>query len=188
MRLHATSVVLRPSRTLLVPLVLLLIMVPFTCSSAQSSMLTHFKVVRITLKSGLTFDGKDASVAENQLTVMVNAAPQNFPMDDIQVILAKKGNAGKWATAFGLGCGAISLASMLVNADLVQGMEAEYFLSMALWMGITGGVGYIIGLAVDDWDTVYIGRQSAGFSIPIRFIPSVDRRGTLRLNLAIRFK
>lgn len=147
---------------------------------AQVSGQAKYPKVRVILKSGLSIDGTNGSILNQRISFQVNNAPQSYPLDEVQSIMTKKGWAGKWGMGFAGGCGVMGLS-----------MVSEYseFWSLAvLGVAIFYGIGYAIGAATDSWNIIYAGRQESRLSIPMNFMPTVDTRGTLRLNLVIRFK
>jgi hypothetical protein len=161
----------------------LLILVIMLTGSTVSIGQTYAKM-RITTNQGTLIEGKKGSVGKDAAVLTVDDSQKSIPLSDIQFITTKRGSAYKYCLGFGGGCLAIGLATTAVNPN---GDDASVLLlGSAIWAGIFGGVGALIGLATDPWETVYFGRRQESVS-RFKFQLDTDYRGKPMLGLAYSF-
>jgi hypothetical protein len=133
-------------------LLLGLIMMGFTVQALAQS---QYPLVKIHLESGMVLNGKNASLTGTTVVASVSGMSQTYKMEDIKMVQAKKGLGAKYGSVCGGSCFGLSLGTFLAAGG--EGVDAgSYFLGAALWAGIFYGGGWLIGTAMDSWETVYI--------------------------------
>ena len=150
-------------------------------SDAQGQ--TYAKM-RITTNQGSLIEGKKGTVGKDAAILTVNDVQQTIPLSDIQLINTKNGSAFKWCLGLGGGCLAIGLATTIINPNGDD--TGVLLLGSAIWAGVFGGVGALIGLATDPWVTVYYGKRQE-FVKHFKIQMNTDYRGNPMLGVAYRF-
>ena len=153
----------------------------------QSVFAQHYPKVKVILKNGATFEGKNGSMDKESLTLTSDSQTQSYPLRDIQLVMAKKGSAGKWAAGFGGGCAAICLVSILAQSGNEEYDSGRLMLGSLLWVGIFSGAGYIIGALTDNWQTVYMAPSQSSLLSPFHLGMGVNRNGTVTVGLSHNF-
>jgi len=147
--------------------------------------------VKVTLKSGMDIVGKKGSWNTERLTMTVGSQQQTIEMMDIQSIMTKRGNAGKFAAYGAGGCCAIALAAYVASGGKDEYGEeipaGVYFLGTAIWTGIFAGCGALIGLATDKWQPVYFISRSSSMINHINLKADLNHDGKLLFGFAYRF-
>ena len=113
-----------------------------------------FKIVQVTLKNGQVYKGKKGTLTNESISFLSNQAQKTFPLNEVTLVQAKKGKAGKWALAMGGGClvwGLLSIVDKVgsrnystLDVDLSYG---TLLLGSLSWAGIFAGGGALIGSA-----------------------------------------
>lgn len=121
---------------------------------------------KVFLANGVTLEGKHLRMSLESVTLDIQDQEQVFLLADVVQVMAKKGTAKKYGlncagTCVGINLG-LWLASGGVTTDL-DGNEtdikpAQQIISIALWGGISYGLGYLAGKITDDWEVVYLNR------------------------------
>lgn len=152
--------------------------------------------VRVTLKSGLKLEGKKGVITPEKISFLTDGSYQSFPLDTVQFISAKKGNGRKFA---GYGAGGCAILSIVVLAasggettnsftgDSEQIDIAEFLLGTAIWMGVSAGVGCIIGTLTDSWDIVYLSSSHSSILKRTKLNLAADPQGNIMFKLKYSF-
>ena len=142
--------------------ILFLLILVLSCNvlSAQD-----FKKVKVTLSNGVIVEGKKGTMSNESFSFIVLDNFRTYPINEIQMIQAKRGLAGKMALGFGGGCaGLVIITGVITGADGIEDLGSttgQYVLGGVLWTGIFTGVGALIGVLADSYETVYIKRTSS---------------------------
>lgn len=142
--------------------ILFLLILVLSCNvlSAQD-----FKKVKVTLSNGVILEGKKGTMTPESFSFMVLENFRTYPINEIQMIQAKRGLAGKMALGFGGGCaGLVIITGVATGADGIAELGSttgQFVLGGVLWTGIFAGVGALIGVLADNYETVYIKRTSS---------------------------
>lgn len=122
--------------------------------SAQS-----YKIVQVTLKTGQTFKGKKGMLTNESVSFFKGSAQQTYPLNEVSLVQAKEGKAGKWALAMGGGCLGVCAITIAASGSAVDEGTYTYGTLIGgslIWTGIFAGAGAIIGNSSDHWQNVYI--------------------------------
>jgi hypothetical protein len=139
------------------------------CLFVSSYSQEYFKV-KVSLKNGLTIDGKPGMITPDSVSFMSDGKYYAYPLSEVQSISVKKGKGQKVAFYAAGGCAGISLGVLALSGGETTNYytgESEkvdlgqYLLGTALWMVIFGGVGCLIGTLADDWNMVYMNTHSS---------------------------
>lgn len=121
----------------------------------------QYKKVKVTLKDGIVLKGTKGTLTEESFSCSVSNTFKTYSLDDVRLIQAKEGKAGKWALGFGGGCaGLVILTGLVSGADGIEeagGTTGSFILGGVLWTGIFAGIGALIGNASDRYENVYLG-------------------------------
>lgn len=143
-----------------------LILIVFISFGYGQNIIAHYAKGKVFTDSGFTLEGENLRLSSESLTLEVAGQDQVIPMDNVIQVMAKKGLGKK----YGKTCGVMSLAlsglSILTpnnKDDNDQKEEKDDPLSAVVGAvmlgGISYGIGYVAGLATDDWEVVYLKRQ-----------------------------
>jgi hypothetical protein len=165
----------------------ILILVVFSVFQTLSAQ--QYSEMRIIHKNGATIDGDDGTMGDTSVTMMIDNAPKTYPLNEVQLVMVKKGLAGKYALAAGGGCAAIVLISVLAASEESKGeySTGQLLAGGLIWVGIFAGGGYLIGNAVDDWNTIYTAPAQSSIFRKFKFGFSASRKGHFRVGLAYNF-
>ena len=106
---------------------------------------------RVYLKSGIFIEGKAMRIGSETATITVGGQIMSYNLAEVRQIMAKKGLAKK----VGAGCGGCCVGMVLVSTS---GMDASTILvGGGFWVAVSYGIGYLIGMLLDQWQVVYIG-------------------------------
>jgi len=127
----------------------------------------EYAVGKVFLSNGMTIEGKELRMTMESVALEIGGVDQVFPLSDVVQVMAKQGKAKK----FGQNCaGAFAgfllgswLASGGTTTDL-DGNEVDVeplgqLVNIALWGGISYGIGYLAGKLSDDWQVIYLNRS-----------------------------
>jgi len=125
--------------------------------------LQEFSKGKIFLRSGMVVEGENLKIFAEATTIEINGGLQQFALGDVTQIMAKQGKNKKFAKRCAGSCVGISLASFLAGGgkttdgegNVVDVDPGTYAFSLALWAGVSYGIGYFIGNVSDDWEVVY---------------------------------
>ena len=127
----------------------------------------EYAMGKVFLANGMTLEGDDLRMTMESVTIDMQGQDQVFPLADVVQVMAKSGKAKRFGqncagTCVGINLG-MWLASGGVGIDPETGEEfdikpAQQLLSIALWGGISYGIGYLVGKVSDDWQVVYLNR------------------------------
>lgn len=150
----------------------------------------EYKKAKVTLNSGVTVEGKKALLTTESFSLQVLETRRTYALDEVQLVQAKQGKAGKWALGFGGGCAALVVISgVIAGSEGIEdagGTTGTYILGGVLWTGIFAGVGAIIGALVDNYETVYIRQSSSRFkNFNLKVIPNPIAKPALGLSYSI---
>lgn len=120
---------------------------------------------KIFLKSGTIVEGKNLEITSNTAILVIADNRQEFNLNEIQQIMARKGKAKEMGNICGGGCLSLALVSFLSSGGEVtdeygntQKIEfGTYMIGTAMWAAIFYGAGYLIGKMMDDWQVIYFG-------------------------------
>jgi len=106
-------------------------------------------------------------VTVQSVTIDVNEQDQIFLLSDVVQVMAKQGKAKKFGQNCAGACAGFLLGSWLASGGVGIDPEtkeefeiepAQQLISIALWGGVSYGVGYLAGKLSDDWQVVYLDR------------------------------
>jgi len=120
----------------------------------------QYKKVKVTTTEGFVEKGKKGILTNESFTFLSGTESKTYTLDQLQMVQAKEGKAGKWALGFGGGCAGLVLISGIAAgsggiAD-AGGTTGTYIVGGLIWTGLFAGVGALIGVLVDDYETVYL--------------------------------
>jgi len=101
------------------------------------------------------------------VTIEVAGQDQVFMLSDVVNIMAKKGNGKRYGKICAGTCVGVNLLVMVLSSNTtttdaygnkVEPDPESYLLGIALWGGISYGIGYIAGQLPDDWQVVYFNK------------------------------
>lgn len=142
----------------------------FSFSQAQT-----YQKVRVTLKNGQTVTGRKALINGESVSFSASGAgiKKTYPLSDVSRVEAKKGSAGWWALGCGGGCLAVYGVVLASNDPAESGYEnSELIPGVILWVGVSTGVGVLIGSLTDKYKPVYVSGQSSLYSrLDLNFSP-----------------
>ena len=127
----------------------------------------EYAMGKVFLANGMTLEGQDLRMTMESVTLEIQGQDQLFPFSDVTQVMAKSGKAKSFGqncagTCIGINLG-LWLASGGIGTDPDTGEEIEIkpvqqLISIALWGGISYGIGYLAGKVSDDWQVVYLNR------------------------------
>lgn len=126
-----------------------------------------YKIVQVTLKNGQVSKGKKGTLTGESISFLSGSAQRTYPLNEVNLVQAKEGKAGKWALAMGGGCLGVGLIVTAAQAGKVNestGVTYDAGTLIAgslIWAGIFAGIGAIIGNASDRWENVYITKPTS---------------------------
>ncbi len=145
--------------------------------------------VKVTTNDGLILKGKDGVLTDESITFLVSNSPKTFLLNDVSLIQAKEGKAGKWALGFGGGCaGIVLIAGIVTGSEGIEdagGTTGTYILGGLIWTGLFAGIGALIGNASDHYETVFI-RSTA--SMLKKFDLNISPNQFAKYNLTLSYK
>jgi hypothetical protein len=110
--------------------------------------------LKITLDNGLMVDGRKGLMIKDEVSLLVAGSTMVYPLDEVSLILAKKGRMGTYAVGFGGGCLALCLITVVSNPN--DDDVGTLLAGSAIWTLIFVGIGAGIGALADPWKTVYV--------------------------------
>jgi len=121
---------------------------------------------KIFLSNGMTLEGNDLRMTMESVTLHVGEQDQVFMLADVVQVMAKKGKAKKFGQNCAGSCIGVNLGLWLasngttIDADgnEVDIKPVQQIIGIALWGGVSYGIGYLIGKVSDDWQVVYLNR------------------------------
>lgn len=127
----------------------------------------EYAMGKVFLANGMTLEGKELRMTMESVTLDIQGQDQVFPLADVVQVMAKSGKAKSFGqncagTCVGINLG-MWLASGGVGKDPETGEEfdidpIQQLFSIALWGGVSYGIGYLAGKVSDDWQVVYLNR------------------------------
>jgi hypothetical protein len=128
----------------------------------------EYAMGKVFLANGMTVEGKDVRMTMESVTLDINGQDQSFPLSGVIQVMVKSGKAQRFGQNCAGACVGINLGMWLasggVGTDPETGEEfdikpGQQLLSIALWGGISYGIGYLAGKVSDDWQVVYLNRD-----------------------------
>ncbi|MBN1117159.1 MAG: hypothetical protein JXA77_08145 [Bacteroidales bacterium] len=115
-----------------------------------------YSKVKIIKADGFTVEGKQAVLQQESVTFTEkNGSLQTCNLSDVLYIQAKKGKAKKWALGCAGGCAGFMLVSV-VAASASENVTVYGDAGGVLFaLGLSAGVGALIGTLTDNYETVY---------------------------------
>lgn len=156
----------------------------FTMMLCENTSAQKYSKMKITLNSGLTVDGKKGILDRERVHLLVAGSTTEYSLEDVNVILAKKGKIGKYAVGFGGGCLAICLIATIANPNDAD--VGTLLAGSVLWAAIFTGIGAGIGAIADPWKTVYVRNQQS--SVLNRFDLSFSSYRMAPYNIGVVYK
>jgi len=131
------------------------------------TIIAHYVKGKVFTASGFTLEGENLRLSTESLTLEVAGQDQVIPIDNVIQVMAKKGLGKKYGKTCGIMSLALSGLSIMTpnngDDDGDQSEEKDDPLSAVVGAvmlgGISYGIGYVAGLATDDWEVVYLKRQ-----------------------------
>jgi hypothetical protein len=126
-----------------------------------------YKIVQVTLKNGQVFKGKKGTLSAESVSFLSGSAQKTYPLNEVSLVQAREGKAGKWALAMGGGCLVVGLIVTATQAGKVNEASGETYSAGTLiagsliWTGIFAGAGALIGNASDHWQNVFITKATS---------------------------
>ena len=149
----------------------------------------EYPEMKIIFKNGMTLIGKDGVVSKESVSLKINKIKKTYNLDELQMVMVKKGLAKKYAMIGCAGCGGISLIAIISSKS--EGSSSRYdnmaVLGALIWMGISAGTGYLIGNISDDWNTVYMSPRESSLFNNFRLSFDSMHDGELRVGLLYTF-
>ena len=125
----------------------------------------QYKKVKVTMNDGIVLKGTKGTLTEESFSCTVASTFKTYDLNDIRLIQAKEGKAGKWALGFGGGCaGIVIIVGLASGSDGIEdagGSVGTYIAGGVLWTGIFAGIGALIGNASDRYENVYLGSAAS---------------------------
>jgi len=151
------------SRSVISSLVLLCLMVSMVSAQAITQ---EYPVGKVFLSNGMTLEGKNLRMTMETVTIEIQSADQVFLISDVVQVMAKQGKAKKFGQNCAGACVGFTLGSWLASGGTttdIDGNEVDIdpvqqVISIALWGGVSYGIGYLAGKVSDDWEVVYLNR------------------------------
>jgi len=148
----------------------------------------QFPKVKVFLKNGTTFTGVNGNIVGESLILTSNYQSITYPLNEVQMIMTKKGWAGKWATGCGGGCAGLCVITIVAQPDDTEFDTGQLITSSMLWVAIFAASGYLIGTLTDHWETAYISPPSqSSISSPFQLGMRTDNDGGILVGLSYRF-
>ncbi len=144
-------------------LVFLSLMVSLLSAQAVTQ---EYAMGKIVLSNGMTLEGKDLRMTMESVTIDIQGQDQVFLLPDVVQVMAKTGKAKRFGQNCAGACIGLNLGLWLASGGTttdIDGNEVDIkpvqqLLGMALWGGISYGIGYLGGKVSDDWQVVYLNR------------------------------
>ena len=76
-----------------------------------------YKKMKITTKDGLLVEGKKGILGTDKVNLSVGGVPKEFALQDVNLIMAKKGKIGAYAGGFAGGCFVICMIATIANPN-----------------------------------------------------------------------
>lgn len=136
-----------------------IVVVFFCISNIQAQ---PYSNVKVSLKSGIKVKGKKALISNQSISFLVSGVKKTYPLSDVALVEARKGSAGWWALGCGGGCLVVYGVVLAVNDPKDSGYENSDIIPGALLMvGLSTGVGLLIGSLTDKYMPVYFSGSSS---------------------------
>jgi len=149
-------------------IVLLALMV--SLGSGQT-VLSQYAQAKVFTLDGFILEGENLRLSPTSATIEIGGTDQLIPLENVFQVMAKKGLGKK----YGKTCGVIALAvgglsvltpdngsddeTQLSEDDEDENDPFSSVVGAVMVSGVSYGIGYVIGLAMDDWQVVYLKRQ-----------------------------
>ncbi len=127
----------------------------------------EYAMGKVFLSNGMTLEGKDLRMTMESITIDIGGQDQVFMLSEVVQVMAKSGKAKRYGQNCAGSCVGINLGLWLasggVGIDPETGEEydikpMQQLISIALWGGISYGIGYLAGKVTDNWQIVYLNR------------------------------
>jgi hypothetical protein len=164
---------------------LYLIIVSISFVLCESISAQKYSKMKITLINGMSVDGKKGVLQQGNVHLMVSGTSTEYLLDDVSVILAKKGKVGKFAAGFGGGCLVICLIATAANPNDAD--VETLLLGSALWTIIFAGIGAGIGAIADPWKTVYVKNQQSSLLNRLDLSFSSNKKAPYNIGVVYKF-
>ncbi|MBT4035553.1 MAG: hypothetical protein HOB84_01955 [Candidatus Marinimicrobia bacterium] len=121
---------------------------------------------KVFLSNGMTLEGKDLRMTMESVILDIGGQDQTFMLSEVVQVMAKSGKAKKFGQNCAGACVGLNLGTWLASGGTTTDLDGnevdinpgQQLLSIALWGGISYGIGYLAGKMSDDWQVVYLNR------------------------------
>ncbi|MCF6238599.1 MAG: hypothetical protein L3J79_07285 [Candidatus Marinimicrobia bacterium] len=118
------------------------------------------------LANGLTIEGKDLRMTMETATIDISGQDQVLLLTDVVQIMAKQGKGKRFGQNCAGSCVGVYLGLMLASGGTTvdaDGNETDINLvsavmELAIFGGVSYGIGYLVGRLSDSWQVVYLNR------------------------------
>ncbi|MBC8374536.1 MAG: hypothetical protein H8E26_00750 [FCB group bacterium] len=144
-------------------LVLLSLMVSLLSAQVVTQ---EYAIGKVFLSNGMTLEGKDLRMTMESVTLDIGGQDQVFMLSEVVQVMAKSGKAKKFGQNCAGACVGFNLGTWLASGGTTTDLDGnevdiepvQQLLGIALWGGISYGIGYLAGKVSDDWQVVYLNR------------------------------
>lgn len=159
-------------------IVLLIIFCEDLCAQKYAKM-------RMSLNNGVQIDGKKGVLGRDKVSLSVSGMFRDYPLDEVTMIMAKKGKIGKYAAGFGGGCFAISMIAVIANPN--DDDQGTLVAGALIWTALFTGIGAGIGAIADPWKTIYVRSQQSSIYNRLNLSFSSNRYAPYNIGVVYRF-
>ena len=168
-----------------------LLFTAFICISVSQAQ--SYNKVRVTLKNGPVVKGSKATISDESIGFTINGLPPTYPLSEVRLVEAKKGNSVYWALGCGGGCALTYVIVIASNDPKISGYENSEIIPGAFILSVaSAGVGVLIGALTDKYKVVYLTNTTSWINkIDLNFTaiqPSkYDPKSNVNLTLSYKF-
>jgi len=145
-----------------------------------------YKKMKITTREGVLIEGKKGILSQDKVNLSVGGVPKEFSLQDVNLIMAKKGKIGAFAGGFAGGCFAICMIAVIANPNKAN--TGTLIAGSLIWTGIFAGIGAGIGALADPWKNVYTRDQHSSILKKLDLSFSSYRDAPYNVGVVYRFQ
>jgi len=124
--------------------------------TAKYTLSGRYPMGRIFLNTGEIIDGKNIVLQGDTVSMEIGGVVTSYQISNIRNVMVKKGRASIFAQSCGGGCLGLFILAYAGGAYEDSGIDTgQLAIGFAFWIAVSAGIGYIIGYATDEWNTVY---------------------------------
>jgi len=163
----------------------------FFCISVSQAQ--FYNKVRVTLKNGPVVKGSKGIISNESIGFTMNGVPQTYPLSEVRLVEAKKGNTVYWALGCGGGCALLYVVTLASNDPATSGYENSEIVPGAIMLSIaSAGVGVLIGALTDKYKVVFLPNTTSWITkIDLNFtaiqLTKYNPKSNLNLTLSYKF-